>query len=87
MGDIGDGVVWQAHGSAEDMVVLVTRTQPTTMRHQPNLRLPMAVPGRTYTIASDSGVLARMDGGWLARVGMAVPPLPGEAVLVLEVRS
>lgn len=87
MGDVGDGVVWQAHGSAEDMVVLVTRTQPTTMRHQPNLRLPMALPGRTYTIASEKGVLASMDGGWLARVGMAVPPLPGEAVLVLEVRS
>ena len=87
MGEVGDGVVWQAHGSAEDMVVLVTRTSPTTMRHQPNLRLPMALAGRTYTIASEGGELARMDGGWLARVGMAVPPLPGEAVLVLEVRS
>lgn len=87
MGDVGDGVVWQAHGSAEDMVVLVTRTSPTTMRHQPNLRLPMALPGRTYTIASEQGVVATMDGGWLNRVGMAVPPLPGEAVLVLEVRS
>ncbi|WP_421852512.1 alpha-galactosidase [Novosphingobium sp.] len=87
MGDVGDGTVWQAHGSAEDMVVLVTRTSPTTMRHQPNLRLPMALAGRTYTIASENGVLAKMDGGWLARVGIAVPPLPGEAVLVLEVRS
>ena len=87
LGDVGDGVVWQAHGAAEDMVVLVTRTQPTTMRHQPNLRLPMALPGRRYTISSSKGVLATMDGGWLSRVGFAVPPLPGEAVLVLEVRS
>ncbi len=87
LGEVGDGVVWQAHGSAEDMVVLVTRTSPTTMRHQPNLRLPMAVPGRTYTLSSESGVLASMDGGWLSRVGMAIPPLPAEAVLVLEVRS
>lgn len=87
LGDVGDGVVWQAHGAAEDMVVLVTRTQPTTMRHQPNLRLPMALPGRQYTISSDKGVLATMDGGWLSRVGFAVPPLPGEAVLVLEVQS
>ncbi len=87
MGDVGDGVVWQAHGTAEDMVVLVTRTQPTTMRHQPNLRLPMALAGRRYTIASDKGELMAADGGWLSRVGFAVPPLPGEAVLVLEVRS
>ena len=87
LGDVGDGAVWQAHGVAEDMVVLVTRTSPTTMRHQPNLRLPMAVPGRRYTITSEKGELATMDGGWLSRVGFAVPPLPGEAVLVLEVRS
>jgi alpha-galactosidase len=87
MGEVGDGVVWQAHGSAEDMIVLVTRTQPTTMRHQPNLRLPMAVAGRRYTIASEKGEPMTMDGGWLSRVGFAVPPLPGEAVLVLEVRS
>lgn len=87
MGEVGDGVVWQAHGSAEDMVVLVTRTSPTTMRHQPNLKLPMAVPGRNYTITSDKGELMTLDGGWLSRVGFAVPPMPGEAVLVLEVRS
>jgi alpha-galactosidase len=87
MGEVGDGVVWQAHGSAEDMVVLVTRTSPTTMRHQPNLKLPMAMPGRNYTISSDKGEPMTMDGGWLSRVGFAVPPMPGEAVLVLEVRS
>ena len=87
LGEAGDGVVWQAHGSAQDLVVLVTRTSPTTMRHQTNLRLPMAVPGRSYTITSDKGELMTVDGGWLSRVGFAVPPLPGEAVLVLEVRS
>jgi alpha-galactosidase len=69
------------------MVVLVTRTQPTTMRHQPNLKLPMALAGRSYTISSDKGELMTVDGGWLSRVGFAVPPMPGEAVLVQEVRS
>ncbi len=87
LGEVGDGVVWQAHGSAEDLVVLVTRTQPTTMRHQPNLKLPMALAGRSYRILSDKGELMTVDGGWLSRVGFAVPPMPGEAVLVLEVRS
>ena len=87
LGEAPDGLVWQAHGSAQDLVLLVTRTVPTTRRHQPHLRLPMAEPDRRYTIVSEGREIATMDGAWLRQVGFAVPPLNGEAVLVCEVRA
>ncbi|MBU6269129.1 MAG: alpha-galactosidase [Sphingomonadales bacterium] len=86
-GEAPDGLVWQAHGSPRDLVLLVTRTEPTTLRHQPHLRLPMAEPGTRYRITGDGRELATMDGAWLRRVGFAVPPLKGEAVLVCEVQA
>ncbi|MDE2301594.1 MAG: alpha-galactosidase [Sphingomonadales bacterium] len=86
-GEAPDGLVWQAHGSEAAMVLLVTRTDATSQRHQPHLRLPMAQPGRSYTITADDRVLATMDGAWLARAGFALPPMAAETVLVCEVIS
>ncbi len=43
LGDVGDGVVWQAHGDADgsEVLLLVFRTLPTNHRYTPALRLPM----------------------------------------------
>lgn len=51
MGECGDGIVWQAHGTASDVIVLVTRTAPTHARQSPPLRLPMLDAGALYCIS------------------------------------
>lgn len=51
LGDCGDHIVWQAHGTADDLLVIVTRTAPTDARHSPPLRLPMLHHDRLYRIA------------------------------------
>jgi alpha-galactosidase len=47
-GDGGDGVAWQAHGSARELVLFIYRIEPTAERYPPSLRLPMADPARRY---------------------------------------
>lgn len=47
-----DGLVWQAHGdaAAQDLLLLVYRTVPTTHRYVPPLRLPMLDAGARYQV-------------------------------------
>lgn len=81
-GEAGDNVVWQAHGDAHNMLLIVTRTAPVTMRHQPHLRLDMVDPARRYRLTRDGAAAVEMDGAWLARMGLPLPPMKGEEVLV-----
>jgi len=50
--EVGDGVVWQAHGdeAANELIVFVYRLTPTTHRYTPPLRLPMLDEAREYNI-------------------------------------
>jgi alpha-galactosidase len=50
LGDCGDHIVWQAHGSADDLIVFVIRTSPTDARHSPPLMLPMLDACAQYRI-------------------------------------
>jgi len=90
-GACGDGVVWQAHGgadgSADALVVLVTRIAPTSQRHAPHLRLPMLSPAKRYRVAGEGMREAEIAGAWGAGVGLALPPMRGEEVLVIEVSA
>lgn len=55
-GEVADGIVWQAHGdvnengTAEDLLLLVYRTQPTNHRYSPRLPLPMLDPQANYCL-------------------------------------
>ena len=51
-GEVGDGVVWQAHGddAARDVIVFVYRLTPTTHRYTPSMRLPMLDPSLLYGV-------------------------------------
>jgi alpha-galactosidase len=51
-GDLPDGLTWQAYESAngEEVIVLIYRTQPTTHRYAPNLRLLMLDPRSRYRV-------------------------------------
>lgn len=69
LGECGDHIVWQAHGSAQVLVVFVTRTAPTEARQSPPLVLPMLDATTDYRVtrldppsidASNAGVDAPM---------------------------
>lgn len=84
-GEAGDGVVWQAHGDSAGLLLLVTRTAPTTQRHMPHLRLPMLDPARRYRIAGDGLADQTLDGAWAARMGLPLPPMRGEEMRAYEI--
>ena len=50
LGECGDHIMWQAHGSADDLIVFVTRTAPTDARHSPPLVLPMLDASLHYRV-------------------------------------
>lgn len=87
MGECGDTVVWQAHGSREAMILIVTRTAPAGGAFPPSLRLPMLDPERRYRIAREGKPGIEEPGAWLARVGFTLPPMPAEAVRIFEVTA
>lgn len=84
-GEAGDAVVWQAHGDSAGLLLLVTRTAPTTQRHMPHLRLPMLDPARRYRIAGDGLADQTLDGAWAARMGLPLPPMRGEEMRAYEI--
>ena len=49
-GEAADGLVWQAHGDADNLLLFVYRCQPTTHRYTPPLRLAMLDPGIRYLV-------------------------------------
>lgn len=52
VGEGGDGLLWQAHGDelAEDLLLLVYRTLPSSHRYAPALRLPMLDSNARYRV-------------------------------------
>jgi alpha-galactosidase len=48
LGEGQDGLLWQAHGDAGDLLLLVYRLAPSTHRYTPPLRLPMLDPAFQY---------------------------------------
>lgn len=113
-GEIGDELIWQAHGddgdeAATDLVVFVYRMKPTTYRYAPALRLPMLDRERGYRIqridpaqpvandaplgiallkgADDESTAIQAHGAWLTEVGLPLPRVGAESVLVYRVSA
>ena len=84
-GEAGDGVLWQAHGDTTHLLALITRTRPTTQRHQPRLRLPMLRPDQRYRIHAEGADVWEVDGAWAIRSGLPLPPMQGEEVQVWQI--
>ena len=80
-GEAGDSLLWQAHGSADELLLFLIRTAPTSQRHQPHIRLPMADPAKRYRLSRDSAEDMLLDGAWLNATGFPAPPMKGEEVL------
>ncbi len=50
LGEAGDSLYWQAHGTADDLLLFVYRDDPTGLRQLPPLQLPMLDPGKSYLV-------------------------------------
>jgi alpha-galactosidase len=81
LGEAGDGLVWQAHGSAEALLLLLYRITPNAQRHMPTLKLTMLDPARRYRI-NDAEIV---DGAWLAASGLAIAPMKAEQCQVYTI--
>jgi alpha-galactosidase len=97
LGEAGDGTLWQAHGNARDLILLLYRVEPTTQRHMPLVRLPMLEDGnysvtrldRTRTNHTAPFVDAMKDGveisgAWMRQSGLAMPTVAAETVAIFR---
>ena len=77
-----DGLFWQAHGSSEDILLLVYRVVSQSQRHAPLIRLPMLDPNRRYRIDG-----AEHDGAWLMQQGLSLSRLKAQTALMIDVQA
>lgn len=81
-GECGDGLVWQAHGDTEDLLLLVYRLAPQSLSHQTALRLPMLEAARNYRIGE-----VEFSGAWLARDGYPLLPMKAESAIIVSIKA
>jgi alpha-galactosidase len=96
LGDAGDGVVWQAHGEPDSILLFAYRVSPTGQRWPPALRLPMADPSLSYEVVrlglpagAESGPSAlgagiSYGGAWLSQAGLPLPALKAERCVIFS---
>jgi alpha-galactosidase len=77
-----DGLLWQAHGSAEDLLLLIYRMMPQSQRHAPVLSLPMIDAARRYRIDG-----ADYGGAWLIQHGLPLSPMKAESGLIMDIKA
>lgn len=77
-----DGLLWQAFGEADALLLFVTRVDPQTLRHVAPLRLPMLDAGKRYRVDGEVH-----DGAWLVAQGLTLPPLRAESCLILDIAA
>lgn len=87
-GELGDGLVWHAAGSAAEWITIVYRIEPTRQRFAPTFTMPFVDTGSAYRIAPIApgwqGEATVYSGSWLAHAGMALPPLRAEQVAIFH---
>lgn len=80
LGEAGDGIIWQAHGTVEDLLLFVIRVAPNAQKHLPTLRLDMLDPARRYSV--DDVIY---DGAWLIASGLPLPKMMAETCRLYRV--
>jgi alpha-galactosidase len=77
-----DGLLWQAHGGTEHVLLMIYRIAPQSQRHAPALHLPMLNAARRYRIDGTD-----YDGAWLMQHGLPLPPMKVETSLIMEMKA
>jgi alpha-galactosidase len=100
LGRGSDGLLWQAHGTADHFLLLVTRTQPSRSGRESPLRLPMVADlpqvvirvlnqadryPSDRAIYTDANGAPCVPGSWLAAHGLPLPRLSGEGAVLFEI--
>jgi alpha-galactosidase len=78
-GEAGDGIFWQAHGSADHLLVMIYRVTPNRQDHESMMRLPMLDKTRQYSVTRPDAAAHVQHGAWLAEAGIRAPRLQTEA--------
>ena len=97
-GDAGDGIVWQAHGSATSLILLVYRLTPTAQRYSPQVVLPMVAGECEYFVerldpeATSAPQIPgltdlRFRGDWLLHDGLPLPRMLAETAAVYRLTA
>jgi alpha-galactosidase len=81
-GEAGDSLVWQAHGSVDDILLLIYRINPQTQRHAPIVKLPMLDATKRYRIDDHEA-----DGAWLAAHGLILSPMLAESFQMVRMTA
>jgi alpha-galactosidase len=81
-GEAADGLLWQAYGEADNLLLFVTRLNPQRQRHAPVVKLPMLDPARHYKIDD-----ALHSGAWLVQCGLALPPMRAQSIAMVKVTA
>ncbi len=89
LGTGADGLVWQAHGDADDLILIIYRTEPMTLAHGTNVRLPMLDADAAYQVERvdprGAGSAAMVQGGgWLSAAGLAITPMHAQSARVFR---
>lgn len=81
-GEVGDGLLWQAHGETDNLLLFLYRVAPQSWGYAPAVRLPMLDPGRRYLIDG-----AQHDGAWLVAHGLRAQPMKAERLRLIQVKA
>jgi alpha-galactosidase len=81
-GEAGDGLLWQAHGEGDELLLFLYRIAPQSWRHAPPVRLPMFDPARRYRIDGQE-----YHGAWLVAEGLPTQPMKAERFQLIEVKA
>jgi alpha-galactosidase len=89
MGDCGDHLIWQAHGTSQALILFVYRTAPPHWRHNPALKLPMLQRGTGYTVRridphGDGTAPYKAASDWLIESGLDLPKLEAEQAAIFR---
>jgi alpha-galactosidase len=81
-GAAGDSLLWQAHGEADDLLLMLYRVLPQSWRHAPSVKLPMLDPARSYRIDGED-----YHGAWLIVEGLPTQPMKAELFQLIEIKA
>jgi alpha-galactosidase len=86
-GEGADGISWLAFGDPSDLMVQIIRTTPQALRFGPQLRLPMLLANRLYSVERDGQTAFSQYGDWLSKSGMPLPPMRSEEALWVRLKA
>jgi alpha-galactosidase len=80
-GEAGDGLLWQAYGEANELLLLLYRVDLQSWRHAPSVKLPMLDRTKRYRIGG-----VDYHGAALATNGLPTQPMKAERFQLIEVK-